>query len=541
MLCRRRSQLKATLVFTVFLLLALPVFSILDTAGKKCKTDNNCSPPYYLCMDAICTRKPLFPMTGSEIGALVTMILILMFSVTVSIAGGVIIVPISVYLMGFSARQSVALSNCIIVMTAFIKYVMSLFRHNPVVSYKTIVDYNGAIIMVPTMSLFSTIGAVIATFLPDSLVLILLVVTILGSVATGVSNLIKYIKEYRTQNKVGQKAQQVPSESHQIAPEIASIQMKENHLQTMDMNLHKQDQAPADGDWDAPPSTDRESLNSKRFHNRRIEIEQIRQSLPAESAPVGPGEDKSSQNSHAKEIELQKKIEGSNFYYRKFGVIILVLVLSILVAILRPGKGFKALTGILKCSDTDWGIFSLYIILMAGLPIYSAWTVLQEQNLKKEIHWEKDKTEVHFDKKSLIAAVIFCCFVGLVSAILGIGGGILLTPLFLRYKYMPVTSSWTINFNTLLAKVAAVITNIMSGDVIYSYVLFYGGLCTASIVISENVVLEMIKKTKNQTYYPVVFLIVLLVTLTFTIYVGVDNWITKASQGINVWQFNSYC
>ena len=86
MLCRRRSQLKATLVFTVFLLLALPVFSILDTAGKKCKTDNNCSPPYYLCMDAICTRKPLFPMTGSEIGALVTMILILMFSVTVSIA-----------------------------------------------------------------------------------------------------------------------------------------------------------------------------------------------------------------------------------------------------------------------------------------------------------------------------------------------------------------------------------------------------------------------------------------------------------------------
>jgi len=99
-------------------------------------------------------------------------------------------------------------------------------------------------------------------------------------------------------------------------------------------------------------------------------------------------------------------------------------------------------------------------------------------------------------------AIGWGCVAGVLSAIMGIGGGLLLTPLMLKLKYMPVTSSYTINLNSLLGKVAAVVVNFMSGDLLLGYAFFYGGIITFGIVLSETFVLEWIKKKKTQMFYP---------------------------------------
>ena len=72
--------------------------------GKMCLLDDDCSPPYIVCKESQCKHKDLFPMTGEEILGLLIMLSFLMVSIIVSIAGGVIIVPLSMYLMGFSAK-----------------------------------------------------------------------------------------------------------------------------------------------------------------------------------------------------------------------------------------------------------------------------------------------------------------------------------------------------------------------------------------------------------------------------------------------------
>ena len=102
--------------------------------------------------------------------------------------------------------------------------------------------------------------------------------------------------------------------------------------------------------------------------------------------------------------------------------------------------------------------------------------------------------EVTFSLKTFIFLTIFSSGAGLVSTIIGIGGGLLFTPYLLKLGYSPIVSSWTINVSTLLSKIAAVIINYMTGDILLSYVWMYGGIICVGIIISENTILMIVKK-----------------------------------------------
>ena len=101
------------------------------------------------------------------------------------------------YLMGFSAKKAVGLANSLIVMTSFVKYSMSWFKSQPGVSFKNIVDYNCAIIMIPPMVLFSSLGGIIGAMLPDLIVSVTMILVLLYPIITGYLNLRKELKQRR--------------------------------------------------------------------------------------------------------------------------------------------------------------------------------------------------------------------------------------------------------------------------------------------------------------------------------------------------------
>ena len=52
---------------------------------------------------------------------------------------------------------------------------MSWFKSQPDIPYKNIVDYNCAIVMIPPMVMFSSLGGIIGAMLPDLIVSILMI------------------------------------------------------------------------------------------------------------------------------------------------------------------------------------------------------------------------------------------------------------------------------------------------------------------------------------------------------------------------------
>src|SRR3990167_6654075 len=108
---QHRAIQQTQLILSLLILLICQIHCETDTSRlyKDCTADSDCSVPFIICAsDNKCAHKKLFPMTGVEIGSLFIMLIFLMVSIIVSIAGGGVIVPLTSYLMGFNAKQAVA-------------------------------------------------------------------------------------------------------------------------------------------------------------------------------------------------------------------------------------------------------------------------------------------------------------------------------------------------------------------------------------------------------------------------------------------------
>ena len=184
------------------------------------------------------------------------------------------------------------------------------------------------------------------------------------------------------------------------------------------------------------------------------------------------------------------------------------------------------------------GFYSTVLILATG---YAGHVIFSEQRFKEIIGWNLDPDEVHYTKKTFAATILWSMITGFVATVTGLGGGTLLNPFFSWLKYQPVTASWTINLNTLLSKIAAVILIIISGHMMTGYVLLYGILISIAIFIAENTLLVYIKKRKSQVIIPIGFLCIVLLSLGFTSYITYSNFTKKQSKGGSLWDLGKYC
>jgi uncharacterized membrane protein YfcA len=482
--------------------------------------------------DNKCTHKKLFPMTGIEIASLFIMLIFLMVSIIVSIAGGAIIVPLSSYLMGFNARQAVALSNSIVLATATVKYIMALFKKNPFVPYKTIIDYNSALLMIPPMALFSSIGGIVVTFVPDVIVLLMLFSVNVFACVTGYFNLKNQLEKERAI-----KIQVYDHGDHRV-PESGPIPTNSNEMkELLIINSTKNDDQ-----HEGTQKAESKELKSVQVGNLSCTEENREPSgelaLKTEQAePTGWTGAEEKQRA----IEAQKKVESSNFVWKKFWVFAAVLLLAIAVALLRPGKYGPSILNVHRCSSADWLLFLLYALAVGALPFYTCRLILDEQQHKKAIGWINDSSEVHITRDQFIFGTCWSGITGLASSIMGVGGGVMLNPLLMKLQYMPVTAAWTINMNTVMGKVATVIIHAKTGDLLYDYVFLYGAIIVIGIIISENTVLEIVKKTKSQLFYPITFLIVISISTLLVLFVGIDKMVQNSRRGIDSWAFTGYC
>lgn len=488
--------------------------------GNKCETDLQCSPPYLVCRNAKCSRKPLFAMTDMEIGSLFIMLALVMFAVVCSLSGGLVVVPISILMMQFTAKQAVTLANCIVLLTSFTKYVMGLFKRNPKVDFKTIVDYNSAIIMAPTITLFSTIGGILTFFLPDVLILFILIIMLIFSMVSAVRQIIKLQKERKSQ-----KSQILPVDT-------------ERRDLTKDRESHARANTEA---AQIKPANDKLKPEDTVKIAPELKPINLENSESLATSAMLKGNPSAGEEQIAKEISHQKKIEGSNFYLPKFLLIVTVLVVSVLTGIFRGGKGLDSVIGVKKCSGADWGLLAAYCVILGALPCYSYFVVFKEQKLKQKINWNLDPAEVTFTKSTFFVKVTWSAFTGLVSTITGLGGGVILTPMMAWMNYMPVTASWTINLLVLLSKIAAFIVAILSGQLLYDYVFFFGCLIALTIIGAENTVLILVKKMNSQIILPIILFSIMFFALILDLYLGINQWVEKDKAGKSAWEFASYC
>lgn len=507
--------------------------------GVKCKIDADCSPPNIVCgnSNSKCEHKSLFPMTDTEIGAIFVLLVLTSVAVVVGLSGGLILVPLTIIMLGFNAKQAVVLANCIVLLLTFAKYIMGLFKRNPEVEFKTIVDYNMAIAVIPWITLFSTIGGIITVFLPDVLVLLLLAALLSYSIISTIILTRRLHLEKKKEKNTPITPTQIqnlpPAQTPAITNDIPKAEIpvlpilidhEENNLVVITKPSNNAIKA---------NEGDKNVIDSEHHHPIIQETGPL-MTIENESIPERTSDRKA-------KIEEIKKMEGNNFHWKKICVVLFVLILSIMAALFRGGSGANSVVGIKKCSAGDFGVLAAYIALLFFLPIYSYTVIFREQDLKKEIGYDLDRKEIILSRKDFWFTVGYSGFTGMITTITGLGGGVLLNPWFSVLHISPVTASWTINFMVLLSKIAAVIVAVVGGQVLYSYVFFYGCLVALLMLVIENSVLIVVKKTKSQIMLPLGMIAILLTSFILNVYLTVHIWSEKEKAGKPTWVFADYC
>lgn len=508
-----------------------------DVLDKACKiTDPSaCSGPQITCQHKevldkvtnkyvwkdVCAHKPLFPMNAEDIWALIIMTVALSISSTVAISGGVVSVPFSILLLGMTTKQSVAMANAITVLKSSVKYFISVRTTSPKAEWKTAIDYNAALVTLPMITLFSVIGGIASSVIPDAIVTILMAVCLIQALYIGVKNWFRIRKQEKDEKEQANKEGASPAPDNKTSAQPAGNQVV--------IELPK---VPVEGEpTDAPEKEALKQKKSEPTENQVVAV--ISPSASPEETIVTPDNEK--------KIQEQLKIEGMNFYNPKFLPIVLMIVLSILVSVLRPGKNPDSLVGIHKCSAGDFLILAGYALMMLVIPVYAYKVIMKEQAHKETIGWKKHHDEVYLNGKQMMYMNVWCGVSGLIATILGIGGGILLNPLMALMMYMPSTSSWTINLNALVGKIAATLVHIFFHELLYDYVLFYGFIIAFFVFWFETLVKHLMKKYGSQIIYATIFVGVVLFSLGMNLGVGIDRIIYDSSKGKNIWFFKALC
>ena len=133
-----------------------------------CNNDNDCNPPQIFCHSEtrLCEHKPVFPIYEKELlGIILIPLLLGAFSIA-GLGGGGIIIPFSMIFFVFDTKDAIAISNFAIFTCSITRYIYTFDKMHPEKKEYVLIDYNIAIIMLPTVMMGSLIGVYLNIMLP---------------------------------------------------------------------------------------------------------------------------------------------------------------------------------------------------------------------------------------------------------------------------------------------------------------------------------------------------------------------------------------
>ena len=179
---------------TKYVLLAVLLFADFISAtdfarlGKECSDSTECyeDPAFELCGDeSKCVHKSIFPLLPLEIAGFIITILALLFANSGGLGGGGIMIPVLLVFFGFDIKSAIGISNATIFVSAVCRYLQNLPKSHPRKDGTgVLVDYNVAIVMLPSIVLGVIAGGIVNSVFPSiylAVGLVLLLVFIIAS------------------------------------------------------------------------------------------------------------------------------------------------------------------------------------------------------------------------------------------------------------------------------------------------------------------------------------------------------------------------
>ena len=377
-------------------------------------------------------HKDLFPLDLSDYIGTILVALGLLVAASGGIGGGGILVPLYILVYGFKPKRAIALSNFTILGASIMNMVLNFpKRHpNPQVD-RPLVDWDLVVVMQPLTIAGTLLGAFIGLILPDSIVIILLII-LLGF--TTYTTLKKGISQYQKETKLfeARSAKEIMRETVEENQEDEATEEKTGLLGNDD---HEK----------SASSTDRNPLTP--------ELAEI--------------------------IEREK---SSPMF--KVSVLTAMFFGIIALNVLKGGKGgYGSALGITCGSSAYWALTAFMFVWIVGIFVYLRNILIEEWKIKKRLRYRYAEGDIEWNYENTLYFPAVCTLAGVFAGMFGIGGGIVMGPLMLQMGIHPLvvsaTSAVMIFYTAFTGTSAYVAFGTLKWD--YGWFLFVVGLLATAV------------------------------------------------------------
>ncbi len=227
--------------------------------------------------------------------------------------------------------------------------------------------------------------------------------------------------------------------------------------------------------------------------------------------------------------------------FRKLVFCVISYLVLLLITLLKGSDHVHSIIGIRTCSLAYWVVYLSYVPISLVLTYIIACVVSDEYLYRKEIGYPYNSSDIKWNKRVIIKYSLFALFTGLLSGLLGIGGGLLLGPLLLELGIHPIVSTATSNFLVVFISSSTSVQYSLMGMMNFNY----GSVCTILSTVGSYFGTLMIQRYLERTGRNSILVFALAIVLGMsTLFIPghtIIQMMKQVKNGINIWDFKPPC
>mmetsp|Transcript_22566 Transcript_22566/g.36203 ORF Transcript_22566/g.36203 Transcript_22566/m.36203 type:complete len:512 (-) Transcript_22566:26-1561(-) len=433
------------------------------------------------------------------------------------LGGGGVFVPIYILIQGLQPKFAAALSQATIFGGSVVNLLMNLRKSHPTRKHRPLTDFSTLLMFEPMLLAGTILGVLLNVICPDILILILLAIVLAYAVVRtlrkGISKWKQETKEMRTQKNNDETKMQT-QQTMSIELQIAATNMATDN--GSDANNNTTISNPRKATLDIPGTavevmtTDSKLRcmsmsqasassmeNADVSNNEALDIdidaptEQMQQLAQSCGVPV-------SQITTDKIEVCNEIVANESQTLKPMNIIALVWVVVSLFALAKKEDitGVDALY-VPQCGWAYWLITWVPVPCMMAISLYMSKKeyVLYQQKVNSEC-WTPAKGDIQLDGSfvRILKYPLIATLAGVLGGLLGIGGGMIVSPLLIELGVLPTVAAATSAMAVLITSSSAMLQFLLLGYLELDYTFFFMAVGIVGTFVGQTLVNYMVKK-----------------------------------------------